>query len=563
MAESDFITRLILDASQYVTEAKAVAASDEELAVAATDATDATVTLADALHAAAASAQQASGGSATNAAATAGQGASATAAAAANDDYAFSLKNVFSASQVASAGVSILKRATELLVGGLVAATGATALFAKDAVDKFAEFDTIKLQFEGLTNSAEKAGQMMEYLKTQAQTSPFHFSWLSQAAVEMAEVGLDVSRWLPIIQQLSLARGEISQQGLENVVEILRRLVGGQTALALGPRGLGRYGINENMLKAEGGQFNNRQFAGSTADALDLVETTVKDKYSAIAKDVSRGAQVTISDLGDAFEQFEIQAGQGFATYLLPIVHSLTEALKTITTDGTITNFVDTLAGIWNIDPTKNSLVDTFHNVSDAILDANYLMEQLMANVEGAFDLAKKVPWYLKGPILGWLPHFFGGDDNVDVIDQLNKGNAAERESLKRTKEAEARHGKKLGPDGLHYVPIDATSEPPSTASQIVDQASGSKTEAFARNSQEEYLRQIALNTKKAEESLNRFALGGGDLGREGVSAVDLSQMRNGTYGLASVRERLGQAIEQLVLEAIGVHAGHSMQRAF
>ena len=191
---------------------------------------------------------------------------------------------------------------------------------------------------------------MMLYLRDAAMTSAFHFKDLADAARSISVAGLDVNRWLPITQGFALAMGHIDAGGLQDFVSILRRLQGGNTGLALGPRGIGRYGVSRAELETHGAKFDSKgHFLGSINEAFDAVEAVFKARIEAIASNVKASSEVVLSNWTDAIQQATIDAGAGIAQNLIEPIKQLTGVMNTLRQAGVFKDLFDDLYGIIDI----------------------------------------------------------------------------------------------------------------------------------------------------------------------------------------------------------------------
>ena len=94
-----------------------------------------------------------------------------------------------------------------------VGAATALAAFANSASEASASFDTMKRTFAGALGGVEQGAQAMAYLENYAGKSAFGLEDLARASVQLAATGLDVGRFLPIIERFALvvARGPLSR----------------------------------------------------------------------------------------------------------------------------------------------------------------------------------------------------------------------------------------------------------------------------------------------------------------------------------------------------------------
>ena len=222
--------------------------------------------------------------------------------------------------------------------------------FSGDALKAFSEFDTLRLSLEGIYGSTQKASQMLKYLQEESMHSAFLFRDLANSARGLSVAGLDVNRFLPIVQGFALAAGQINAGGLDEFVGILRRIMGGNTGLALGPRGIGRYGVSQQELEAQGATFDsNRHFTGSINQAFDAIEGVYNSRIAKIAEKVTASAEVVMSNFSQSIQQATVQAGAGIAQNLLGPIKQVTNALNSLRDAGGFKLLFDDIYRIINV----------------------------------------------------------------------------------------------------------------------------------------------------------------------------------------------------------------------
>jgi hypothetical protein len=220
-----------------------------------------------------------------------------------------------------------------------------------DAVKEYAGFKTIELSFEGMYGSAQKANQMMTYLRNTAMGAAFYFKDLAAASRSISVAGLDVNRFLPITQGFSLAMGKYGDsggEGMQDFIGILRRIVGGNTGVALGPRGIGRYGVSREELAGAGAKFDaHGHFIGSVNEAFDAIEKVFTTRIKGIADKVASSPDVQLTDWKDAVDQAMIDFGGGLMTEVVGPLKDATGVLTTLRQSGVFTDFGKSLAGLF------------------------------------------------------------------------------------------------------------------------------------------------------------------------------------------------------------------------
>lgn len=131
--------------------------------------------------------------------------------------------------------------------------------------------ESYRTSFQALLGDVEKGNQMMKFVQNYGMKSAFEQGPIRDVVRTLIAAGLDVNRFLPMVETLALFRGP-EGYNMTDMAGIIRRLVGGQIADAMGPEGLGRFGINKAMMIQVGAEFDNEgRFKGSVQDALDML----------------------------------------------------------------------------------------------------------------------------------------------------------------------------------------------------------------------------------------------------------------------------------------------------
>lgn len=252
------------------------------------------------------------------------------------DDYSAKANQVVGSTGKLTAALGGVVAGVAALGAALGAATIAYVRLGQAAVSKFTTFDTIERSFIGIYGSAEQAAQMMAYLEAKSLRSAFGLEAMATAASSLALAGIDVGKFLPVVERLALVSGQ-GEAGLADAASVLRRLRGGQVAEALGPEGLGRFGVNRQDLLAMGATFNAQgQFQGTIEQALDLIVRVAEGKLKRVADEVGTGAAATLSNVQDAWDKALTDAGRVIMTSFTPILIEATEAFTALVKSGSL-----------------------------------------------------------------------------------------------------------------------------------------------------------------------------------------------------------------------------------
>ncbi len=209
--------------------------------------------------------------------------------------------------------------------------------FTKPLIEAVSVIDSVERSFSAMLQSGEKGRQMMEFVRDYGLKSAFNQEPLLEAVRALIGAGKDVNRFLPVLETLALFRGN-QQENLSEVAAIARRLAGGQTAEALGPEGLGRFGINKKMLEMVGARFDKQgRFMGSTDDAFTMLERLAQSPQFKELKSLMEGSiGVQLSNAMDAVTLAFQKAGGAVIAYFLPPIQKASDFIRFLAESGVI-----------------------------------------------------------------------------------------------------------------------------------------------------------------------------------------------------------------------------------
>lgn len=417
-------------------------------------------------------------------------------------------------------------------IAGLFGA--ATIGVAAYALKLATSFDTIERSFLGVLGSWDKVKAMMDYLVAYSGPSLFEVEPLAQAASLLARIGLDVQRFLPIAEMLAIGGGNITEGGLADVIGLLMRAKGGQLTEATGPNeGVGRFGISRTDLSARGAQFDKQnRFVGTVEDFFDILERTVKEKLGGVRDAMAGGIEATWSSALTELKLSLVDVGKVIAEEVTPFVQAASKALKGLRESGVFTNIAKgfmsnpLIQALFNPDPSSNPLIKTGvflttafehlpslaeHFISTMIVGLNSMIDALNANPLFTFGGKNKMR-FIEDPFHSGRGGPKGGagvGHDPSITDPVGDFWSDYNKRLNDLK------GGAAGSSKLPQAPFTGDDTISGAAS------AASPTERTARAT-----REIADNTAK-QLDLSKRALGGGDLGRIGLTGEQLQGITN------------------------------------
>jgi|GEM_PF-4967810 len=434
-----------------------------------------------------------------------------------------------------------------MLTGIAAAAAAAGVALAAISLDKFANDQRIELSFEAILGSKDKGQQMMDYVTQFAKTSIFQKEDLAQTTMELSQMGMNMNQWLPTTERLAAMTGKTDPGELETMVELIRRIKGGQLALAMGPRGVGRLGISRDELENKyGAKFSGSgQFEGSISDALDVVQRLAEDRGGPIVDNLKKSLSVGFSNLKDSVVESLVGIGSGLSDSVTPILTNLTNAFNSLTDAGVWKDLGSIIANIFNIDPSQGNLEDGLLKIGETLVWLSVVATEWGDTLNEIGDWLERVRHF-------WLDPIGSKDKNARSEDDPSMYGIASQiaqnyyDTEKMQLEIQAKKDKKAKDAKAAGAPDpvgDTTTDP----------------QAMTNSNN---LSEIAKNTRKMHEDFRKYAFGGGDLGRIGVTPVEMqsfygSRTNGGGGGLNAVTSALGQ----LVAEEVNKILGHYMRQ--
>lgn len=404
------------------------------------------------------------------------------------------------------------------------------ALLSLPFIKAAAEFDDYKRQFAAFLGSTEAGEKAAKFLQNYGLKSAIDQGPLFELARSMVTQGVNVDRFLPVFETLSLTGGPNKNENAMVMAQAIRYIMGGRTGEAV--ESLGRQGIGRQQMIAYGASFDaNGQFQGTAQEFLDILEKITKSpQFQDAKKRTESSIGVQLSNAGDAFNKAIVSAGETFAIHFLPVITKATDWLNNLSNNGAFTR----LAEAWgNAFDTGGGGLQTLMANALAILEdipdiISAGVNFIKGFIDGLLGAIRALGIALKGSPFPMLKGLGG-----QIITAVAAGQAAIAHSGDIVNAGldfltEGRHSQRyinnLG-DSKWSKPGEKSfgNQPP------VDPEAQRQTELLA---------QIQENTKKMVD-IKRFVLGGGEVGRMGVTAADVS----GWKGSRSRGSKLEQAM--------------------
>jgi hypothetical protein len=382
-------------------------------------------------------------------------------------------------------------------LGAALVGIGKTAF---DSMVAFAPYDTLERQFTAIYGSAAKAKQMMTYLNGEAMKSSFLFTDIAQNAKLLAMSGMKWSDYSDALQGLAMRKGGTGED-LNEASSTLMRLKSGQFGEAF--ESLRGFGFGRDELTAMGATFDKAgSFTGTIKQALDIFKQ-IGVQSAGIVAALNGGADATLGNLTESVKLSFAEVGRVVFDSLKGGITDLVGAITDALQSGAIADTVKSIADMFDFSTSQNGM--------------RQLMATLLAGVEAAAAYIKAV-WeaiktFVNHPIikaiLAVLKITSGGGltgaFNNMIMPEISTvyKNAYDRNMMRFAKYDKDKASGKLN-----------DTEP--TALNAVTNQAQSPLQAIAQNT-----KATADNTKK-QVDMSRHVFGGGDIGRVGLTALEL-----------------------------------------
>jgi hypothetical protein len=471
---------------------------------------------------------------------------------------------------ITNAAIGMLAKSLEALVGilGQVAQIvsqiggqllGAFMSIAGQAIQVATEFDSLKRSFTALLGSEEAGGQLADFLRTWGQKSPFDQQPIFEAARAITAAGESVSRFLPLMERIALLRGG-GAENLRDVANLFQMLFGGNVGRVFGPMGLGRFGIGKQQLEEHGARFDKGgQFIGDVADAVAVLERLLaSDRFKNLNAIFEDAPATKLSNAIDSVNKALESMGKTILGFVLPYVEEFAGFVSALAEGGYVErltkqfgeflglgsgdtagfrsflehvaailiNLPSLISGIWEVVKRGGQmLLELMTTMWDTMAA---LTNTMISKLEGIINV-------IQGVLRGLIPFYRGQGVSFPriptvegaigmgkgLLDQLAAGGVFDDflSGVSQTRDELS----KLGTGGANVVDPTAGMTAIGLQQQIAE-----ATEETARNTRDLV-------------DLSRTALGGGDIGRHGIQAIEGRSVRGG-----EIRVRVSGATDSI-----------------
>lgn len=274
-----------------------------------------------------------------------------------DSDYKRNAKSVLDATNRVGDAVQRTSGLFTSFARGLVAGLTGVAAFrlVKWTVDQAIAFDTMNRSLEAVVGSAERADEILKFVDRLVIPSVFPVAELQNAALLLEAFGLQTERFLPIAEKLGTVFGGTATD-LQSFVTALGYIKGGRFGEAF--QSLARGGISREALMARGLKFaKDGQLLSTMDEAFDAVEAEVNARFGKLAESMASGPGAKLASLFDQIQRSARIVGQAILQVLVPVVARLGSAFGSLVESGALKSVADTLAGLFNPEAIGDALI--------------------------------------------------------------------------------------------------------------------------------------------------------------------------------------------------------------
>lgn len=450
-------------------------------------------------------------------------------------------------------------------IGVLAGTAGALSIsgLAAFAINSAVSFDTLTRSLTAVTKSGERARDVMSFVDKLAIPSVFDSEGLAQAATTLEAFGLTTERWLPVAEKLGTVFGGTAQDLMQfvNALGMLRAGRGGEALEALSRAGISRENLTKRGVRFDKGG----QALSSVKDLMLAVEAEVNTRFGNLGSIMGGGAAAKFASFTDALKRGMRDVGNAILEFGLPYLEKFSGWIQAMTQNGSFRRFGDQAVSMFQA---TASAAGALWNILQVIpkpviglIAALSLLKPIFPALQGGASLfgtalktslekGVKATAVMAAEMAGVMALILGAqwmaDRAMKGIDFLNMRNEARGRVGSVKRDANGRWLK--GKDGKpipwdenspeYWSAVDAEMQKmreeraqlnagdSDLSKELADAIKKAQSElggmgGDVQGEQARLLRAIEQNTAPLREVMS-YILGGGELGRPGVSIVSM-----------------------------------------
>lgn len=196
----------------------------------------------------------------------------------------------------------------ELVRGMFIRLAAVAGIFAgiqviKNIISAGMYLEQQRAMLEALSGSAQKAGNIIEWVRKKALGTPFQVPGLIDATTQLMSVGMSYQKWVEPLGALAIMTGRGMEEGMEMATRAVVRLKSGVTGEAM--ELLRRMKITREDFAKNGIFFSKSGESLSTPNKmLEALYNIIQTKFPNVMQKLGSTTVVTFSDMQDAVNEF-------------------------------------------------------------------------------------------------------------------------------------------------------------------------------------------------------------------------------------------------------------------
>ncbi len=434
---------------------------------------------------------------------------------------------------------------------GIAATAAGTVALGKGALDAAASWEELTTKFTFFLNSADAAQQKLDFVRRLAGPSKFTTEALADVGFQLEANRLKLETWLPIVSDFAT----VSSHGAEALGEMagaLGRIRAGDFGEAF--ERLRELGVSREDLAAEGLQFNRGgQFLGDVNQALTAVEAIARKRFGGIGQAFADTITGKVSSFQDAWEQAMNQIGEQMAPFAKRVLDFGADALARLVD----ANIFGQITANWMKGMEAANFEGAFQGIIAKVGALLWTLPDIWSEVMNQMTIrahifSLRVAAFIAEMMGNVIPGFAGGNAMTEQAQSLRIAASAvegafegagvlDNKKLLQTDLRKQREAEIMKALTEPRAATEAATAEPFEPGPLADLAN--PLQEVARNTA-----QIARNT--SNDMLRRNIFGGGELGRHGISPVEMGAARRAIAGHLNL-DRLAEGVRGIVQDEI------------
>lgn len=275
------------------------------------------------------------------------------------------------------------------MLGGAAAGAGVIAL-GVNAAKTAMQYEQLSATFEVLTGSADRAARKLDFIRKLSGPATQTEEDLQAAGLAIESFGLRIERVLPLAAKLQAA---FPQRTLSEVAGLFGRLAQGDFPDI---EALSGVGLSRQQFKAAGLKFDpDNKMLSSADEALTALERIINMKYGNLLQRMAGTGVSKLASLQNALKQLNVVVGNAVMKVATPAVEGLTKVLKFLTESGIVTKVSNQFAAMFGLAPNARTLAQVVGGIAATFLAMprviGNMVQSLSSSLATIFEWGKAI----------------------------------------------------------------------------------------------------------------------------------------------------------------------------